>query len=1027
MKQFNLFELTGLSFDPPEKGKGKVKKAIEEAKKKLGTELGSATQQLDRDEINAKIQSLDAFLRLVFDSASELTIAYQELAEEKLATEIENLKDIAVTTIKDGVCKIAESGITAQAKKFRLSKANVTKVYKEAGFEILDVDPIKAYPKFPTNAEKAYKWFLVLQKSSDQEPNAPDLSRIKDLYDFVAYLEKDFEHALEYRSKSCTELKAILDRHSKNLSMRNDNLGKLCADIAGFGKSYVFNSENNQRAYEIYLRYKSSKLTDLFAKLKNTTNLKDPKFADARIRTIAEVFGGEGEALAIYNIEAGLKNDPYYPPEVYILVQCSCQNFNKFIDLQEAQYINKCSSCAKALYKRCTNPNCGKTILASLEKCSECHFVFASVAMFGKHMATAEDALRRCDFDLAFQMLAKAKTADPSEKTKTSELQSRIETKERAYKTPIEKLRTLIAQKKFHTAKETVPGIINSFSGINIVEQERQINTQLTKVQTLFEQAKKQSVSKCADVCLDIVEECVDFKPALDFLNSQTPIAIQNISVTLNVSDSNATISWTRTGERSINYRIVRKSGNIAPKNELDGDIIIHSTTDTTFKDKTLQPGTQYSYSVFAERRGVFSTPASKTILLLADVAGVNYEQQDKLVHITWNAPKNCTGVTITRTCPKGTNILTSSAHNSYEDKNVEYGSNYIYKLQANYLNVSPSDGVSFNITPTMKINHFNISIAPIKDNRYKVSYEISRKDIDIRILANKNVLRSLKSDKGFCEIELPQNGFYTIEVAALSGGDWLVSQNNVQVNTFTSCEIDKSATKFEEKTVAKTNGTKTTITLRIKLSGNIPSHAKTFLYAVRTKKAVGDKVPWVGVDEVKIAADIIKTDAADYIRNGEMVHTFTANNEDAYYITIYTVYLVDGKNVISTPHKVRLGRPINANIFWKVTKSFFGKNKLYIEIKPNCPILTQPKMILCASVNDRNLLSSADTNADQITTYERLEFDTLQEGIQVEYEIPSEKASKITKNRKLFLFVETTNENEKFAVRWANGFTGKI
>jgi hypothetical protein len=171
----------------------------------------------------------------------------------------------------------------------------------------------------------------------------------------------------------------------------------------------------------------------------------------------------------------------------------------------------------------------------------------------------------------------------------------------------------------------------------------------------------------------------------------------------------------------------------------------------------------------------------------------------------------------------------------------------------------------------------------------------------------------------------------------------------------------------------------------------------------------------------------MIEVKVADYKKYGKIVYTCTANNEDAYYISIYTVYTVNGKDVISSIGKTRLGRPVNANIFWKVTKSLLGKKRLSIEIVPNRPIASRPKLILCASKNDRNVLSYTDANSEIVEAIERADFDIQQMTFKCDFEIRPENASKITKNRKLFLFIESSGESEKYIARPAKGFSGKI
>ena len=121
---------------------------------------------------------------------------------------------------------------------------------------MIDIDPLAAMPKFPTNAEKTYSELEMLRKSKDPNPNGADLTIVYDLYGFVAYLRGEPENDAEYRDLPSKNLSAILDEYAKKNSMRNDPLGKLCNSIATAGKTNVFNNEKNRKAYEQFLLYK---------------------------------------------------------------------------------------------------------------------------------------------------------------------------------------------------------------------------------------------------------------------------------------------------------------------------------------------------------------------------------------------------------------------------------------------------------------------------------------------------------------------------------------------------------------------------------------------------------------------------------------------------------------------------------------------------------------------------------------------------------------------------------------------------
>jgi hypothetical protein len=1022
MSEYNLFELTKLTFDPPENSAKKVKETIEKTEKYFNTMLFNESQPIARNEINEKLAFLKIIKNEIFTSDGKLNKRYEELTKEHLNKEIEKLK-VSIRLYKTtGNRSITNGKIFSDKRNSNLSKENIEKAYKDEGIEIININPLAAMPKFPTNADKIFNDLAVLRKIKDPNPNAADLAQVTDMYAFTAYLEGESDNVSEYRAKTSSELFKILDKYAKEFSTRNDLLGKLKATLATAGKTHIFNSDDNRKAYELYLLYKSPALTEIFDILKreSAANLKDSKYAEMCIKTISNYFPDNDAALSIYNFEAGLRDDPYIPEKMIFRIKCPhCNYLVEFANLEEAQKINKCKNCGKPLYQLCKR--CNKHIQISSEKCMECGYILASMTMFVKYYSAAEKALRYGDFNEARQQLANAKIADPGEKTLTSELTKLIENEEKIYEKPINELRQLIAEKKYSAAADTLVNTIKEFPKLNISSFEKEIKSSLAEAQSMFNNAKTGTTSKCADICLDILDICRDFKPAKDFLQENSPNSVNNVNITVDSKNSSVIINWNRSAERGITYSVVRKTGKVAPKNENDGDSLIDGTSDCNFNDQKLIPGAWYAYSIFAKRINVYSNANSNSISLSADVIDLNHELRDTTLHISWTDPQNSSGVTITRKQNNREIVLVENAHYSYEDKNLEYNKAYSYALRANYNGLPQSPGISFVVTPMVSIDQFQISVIHLKNNKYKVSWGINRQDIKLRILANKKAIHELKTDKKECEIELPADGFYNIEVSALSGGNWLLSQNSVSINTYSSCKLDNEKLMITEIPI---NGKerKSNIELRMKLLGTIPNNAAAFWYVIRTKSSLNNQPPWADHNEITNAADVHRMTIDQYKKNNELIFTETAQETDSYYMTLFTVYNVNGKEVISAPYKQRIFRPLKADIFWKVSKNILGNSKLSIEIEANRPFVRLPQLALCSSNNNQHLLSCTDVKAEILLKVQEKEIDIPQQKYKDEYKIQS----KIAKNSKLFLFETEPVLNESFTMRWADGFLGK-
>jgi len=1030
MADYNLFDLLkDLPFDPPEKSAKKVIDAIDKLKKELNGDLRSTSQQLKHDEINGKLRYLDEISQTIFSSDGKLTDAYKELANAKTKQERETLKAAVLLLKQSGSRVITNRKIGYHKRERKLSKEHVEEVFRNEGFEISEIDPLKALPKFPTNVKYIDDELDALRK--DKAPNA-DLTKVTNLYAYAAYLgEKKPENEAEYRSKTTQELANLLDEKAKEFSPRNDDLGKRCASLATAGKSYVFNSEENRQKYEAYLKYKSPVLSELFKNIKNSSkqDLLDPKIAEGCIKEIFKIFGDYEVSLAVYNNEAGLKDDPYLPEkDVYTVLCHHCQSLLEFTDVEEAQKVNQCPHCKNALYKPCNK--CHKPVLASLDKCPECGFVFANAALFTKYFVQAEQALRKSDFESAHSNLLQAESADPGEKSRISELRARISSAEKMYEKPVNDLRKLIAGKKFQAASMELADIIGKFPGLNVSDFDAQIKAALAQARTRFENSGKLSKSKKAEECLAILRDCVDFEPAGSFLKSTPPEACNAFSANKNSHAGNVNLSWTPSSELGVSYLLIRKQGKEIPRSIADGESLIDNTKDTTYIDKTILPGQWYSYAVFALRYGVFSPPVGESVILIAEVANVHVEQTNTSIRLSWDTPKNCTGVAISRTQNGKTTVLANDVHGSFEDTNVQHGAAYSYKLCANYANQSASQGLDIVVHHTVIIDSFSISAEQIKENTYKVSWSIKQNEIDLRVLVNDQQVRELKSDYENCELELPENGFHKITVLALSGGKWLQSENSPEINTYAPCSIDKASSSFREKPMGGSQGSTYRIELRLKIGAVPNTNVAGFYYAVRTN-AAGNH--WATIGEIGTAPDIQRIDIAAYRRNEEIFFEKTTLDESVFYVSLFTIYKFNGKEIISNPKTCRFERPVEADVFWKVTKkSLLGSDlKLTIEIAGNRPIFHIPMFVLCACAQNRSLLSINDSDSQQLFTIQAVDFETPQKTYSKTFDVKTGLSVKEIKNMKFFLFKSgnepISDSGNKFVPRRITGFSGTI
>ena len=1021
MAELDLFDLTGLSFDPPEKSARKVKAAIDKKIKDLGTSLTNESQQIKRNEITARMEFLKAVSeKIIASDGKKLNEGeYLALASQRVDSELKRLKSTALLMSQAGSSIISEGMIKFHRKERKLSEENVRKVFMDLGFSIVDIDPLAAMPTFPKNAERTHSEIVALGRTKDPNPNGADTSVVTDLYAFAAYLEGEPENAALYRSKTTAELLGLFDSHAKRFAMRNDDLGKLCASLSTAAKTYVFNSDENRQAYENFLKYKSPSLTALFESMQGASkaDLLDVKFAEPCIKRISEVFGNYDTALAIYNREAGSKDDPYIPLKPVYHIKCEyCGQVSEFPSEEDAQKANQCTNCKKELFKKCSK--CGKLIPVSRDKCPHCGFFFAGAALFEKHYRTAEAALRKSDFEAARKHLYDAQSADPGESRRVEQLLSKIEAEEKKYAQPINKLRELIAGKKFAAARQVLYETIKQYPGLNVSVYEVQIQNASAKADTRYEASKKLPPERQADECVAILRDYVDHQSALDFLRTHLPLPCKSLSV---AADAHGIfVSWGNSGEMGVSYRLERSAKNHGGESRVLQD----RNVSTSYVDQSAKPGVQYTYTVYAIRSGVSSEPVSKSIVLHAEVGNFHITQNRDCVRLTWDAPDNSVGAMVTRIVDGKSTVLSKNAYGSLEDRDVCFGTAYTYRIQANYPDSLCSCGIERVITPLLVIDSFKIKVAASKDNIFKVSWDIRQPGVDLRIMANGKLILECKSDAGSSQVKLSGESFHIVKVMAYSGGAWVDSDNSVEVNTYTSCGIDRERTELREESISTPQGIWCNIDIKIRMAEPMPGNATGFYYAVRT---ASDSLRWATVNDIGRASDIRRISLENYNSRHEIVHTETVKDETAFYVSVFTIYNVEGKEVVSEPKTLRLDRPVFADLFWKVSKSIWGGTKLLIDISANRPLDRIPELALCACYENEFITSYDDSRSIVLKQFSEVDLETPQKLISRTYDVDCSYSGKELKRMKLFLFETAPVRSEKFTLRWQQGFMGKV
>lgn len=1034
MAEYDFFELTGVDFDPPVKKAEVIIVALEATKARYNVSAGEANKKAENDGI---IKYLEKQKQLfinngrVSEEYKKAAIIKREKVEEILYRQaLIRYRAMNPSGNSEFKVPISEGAVREDATKKRLGFTTAKKVYEKAGFIVekaMDVATLKEkLPQFTSESnfkmiQEKIKALRTLDKFNNFKFEGKE--KVYDIYGFIAYLRSDIDAIDAYEKKGtkalCEMIRAIKAEFPGTTG--NDTIS-LYNVIASIAETYIFKDDKLRESYNTYVKYHSDYLENLFEELKMTSTdiLRDPGLANAYIDSIARVFPDQETATAIYNKESGLMaSTPYLPERTTYYITCSkCGMQNKFASNVEAEKIDECQYCHSKLFKICAK--CGKKVYQHSSQCV-CGYVFPNLTKFNNYIMLAEEALKKGILDEAEENLTKAKRVAPEEKNKLDSLEKQIYLEKQKYALPKQSLEALISARKFREAEVYLSEIISKYPQLNIDAQKQIIIHTLDNCRKKFDLSKGKSRTERIDVAIDILDLCVDYTPAIEFLRITPPLKCTDFISVPDATNGSMLLKWKAQGERAIHYRLLRKEGTVASVNEEDGVVLTKNQTANSYTDCSVIPGKKYTYSLFSERKDIFSEPVSTAGMVLSVISDIRYAQLGEKLHFDWKLPENCDLVVVTKEVDGKEYIISQNAINNVDDDKLEYNKRHDYYFTAKYKNVGVSDKVRVSLVPTILISEYSISVKKDKTGTYDVIWSISQKGVDLQVYVNGNMQGQTRSDMKTYKMTLPKNGFYKVGLKAFSGGTWIESKNTVTVNTFSPCPFEVTV---EERNSITAKSINTKAYMEIVLGENYPSDITGIKYFVKTKNHPSDPPPWVEEKEaLNTISSAVSIDMNTYSRLGGSNYSREVGAEDAYYITLYAVYNVDGETVLSEPSKKRIMRPMKADVFWNVSKKFFGKKLLQLTIKANRPFSRHPHLLLCTTESDRQLMSADDPNAivimDIPETIIEKPTEIIYESFEVDY--------MLRKGQRLFLFEVDKIGKEEYVLRWGNGFDGKL
>lgn len=921
MERKNYFEILGIEFDPPEKKPQVIKKAIETWEKRTQDLLANETVSTRRTAIMEELALKADMEKTLADNKSRNIEA--KALKEKRVTQLEQLIEI-MSTGETGTLEVTGAQIRNVSLKLKLSPSTVEDVYVKKSFVVqkrnqnLNLNDVFISK---TTAEKISSQLSRMRTMSFHQFDWT--AKVNDMFDFACfYSGGKQEDLVGFRRKKTSELLGIMESGAAKYAIDLSDQGHLLQELFTIGTTQIFKSEENRKKYSQTLE--REKLANFFALLKGAPEnfKKDRFFAESCIRTIQKHFPDYNLALALYNEEAGLRQDPYEPMEALIRVVCaSCKTPAEFRTHESAER-GQCAVCGAKLYLQC--PSCGKKAPANADRCA-CGFQISELQFFEDYCRAARNALAELDFAEAERQLGNAKLAHPGHPNLAA-LESQIKKEKGVYEKPLNELDKLINAGMYMKAQAEMARLAVQMPKLRLDSRRKKVTDALDVAQKRMPPSMAAPADR-ANRCMEILQIVKDFKPAIDMLQMIPPRPPQNLSGTARDDGKlSCILSWSAAGDKGVTYQVVRKREGM-PTKPADGDILARDLSALEFKDTTLLPGVSYGYAVFACRYGAYSPAATCEVENFSDldVKTVRAYAENGVCHFIWALPANCIGVRVIRRknalpmpyLTVGSVIVADRVQANFDDVDVENGTDYGYRLQCIYPDKNGfkySPGVTYMLRPDAPPESVRNVRSTIEGRTVTISWyppDLVQRSVVVReargpgivgikgqdlpaseinaMLGSGRVFANTNSSAKTCKFEIPANSVISLAVITFSGSRGIVSEV-VQASSVERCEIDKSSTRVEGDR------------LIIHLS-NLPKNLERLYYSVNKK--VDSRIPYATIDDAKDGRMQVCT-VSDYVRDG-MIVIERVPKTDLYITVIGQHKMPDSTVVYSAPamHKV--------------------------------------------------------------------------------------------------------------------------
>jgi hypothetical protein len=848
---------------------------------------------------------------------------------EQAIIEHQRVQKYAEILVESGTVSIFEKKIKEIKGLKVLKDSDIKAIFTKAGITIEGTNNIESWlPPIMEDNElnDILSKLEILKKQKDKDGQVSD--KIMNLYHFAAYVQDDLPNLHIYENKDSSELLTIIEQQSIKYIKGTTDYAHAWNDLCFLAKTKIFDSEEHNRRYKNSLDYLALKeeLSEGF-KLLTDDDKRLSSIAELQISKICGKGYNQKEAIALYNRIVGLiKKNPYIPEQSAVIIKCDkCGSINRFNSFSEAEKGN-CGQCKVPLFMVC--PSCSKKTPASADYCVHCHFLIAGIKNFNIYYQKSIDALAIYDFVEAKKQMANAKLANPKD-TRLPGLEKQINTASAEFEKPIQEISNLINQKKLKTALKTLYSVKIKYPSLNLSSYEKDLTTKIARLDKMFIDSKSSPQTKQIEVCEKIIIECLDHDDAIAFLRSIPPKPCGDISLVCDEQDASINVSWIPSTDKNITYTLVRKENGVpATPNDKNAVILTTDSNQLMFSDNNVVSGKAYGYAVFSKRFGIYSTGKSAQTVLSQEVSNLKYTATPQSnVVISWDIPKNCSRVIITRsegsipTANKNTAKLFNSLGGSFTDKGLKVNCMYGYRIQTVYTTQN-GDIVSSGLTFTYKIEEqlkpFVISVEQKKLN-LTVSWKELQNGYSVRLVELKNdinvnkdkivsvtditkygkVIASASSENTSITVNLAEyKSFDLIAFAYLS--EKAISSNSVPVNTYLPLSLKSKKPRIDNNN------------LIFSFIEPINADAKYIYYGLTNSTPY-----WMLPENI---SNQQKISIESYRKHKNELFINNINNlSGTCYLTLFTEYNINGRIVLSSPDKEKIKIPMQIKIQYGV------------------------------------------------------------------------------------------------------------